>query len=58
MRVLSVHVRLVRMSILRVSMLARWIVAREHIHLGGRQTAAAHFACFELRAHIQRSRRL
>lgn len=56
MRVMSIFMRMGRIAAVR--MLRRRTIAGQHIHLGSRDTAAAHLAHLEARTHIQRGSRL
>jgi hypothetical protein len=61
MGVLAMGMRSLRMCavcVFVVSVFVCRIVRREHVHLGGCNSAAADLAHFEPRAYVQRSRRL
>lgn len=56
MRVPVIRVALVRLALMR--MIRRNAFARQHIHFGSSNAAAAHFPHLEMRAYVQRRSRL
>ena len=58
MRVLRMRVAMRCLDLERVGVVRALAFADQHIHLGSSDSAAAHFAHLETRAHVQRRSRL